>query len=1017
MHQYSTHILTCFIMRTSLLLTLLSAGALCMSARTFDVGGIRYKVIEAAPTTVSVESKSPAYTGDIVIPSSVTNDGQTYSVVSITQSSTASTTDGAFANCSGLTSVSLPASLTHIGNYSFNGCTALTTIVIPDNVSTFGNGAFQNCTSLNSITMPANAESLGEYLFSGCAKLTALTLPEGITEIPKRALYGLKALTGISFPSTLTEIGDDNFYNCNALETLSIPEGVTKLGQYFGAGCTALHKIELPSTLTSIGKYAFWNSKTLTSFSCAAVNPPAAKDAFYGWSTLYPNCTLYVPEAAISAYKTAEVWSNFTNVEALLPPPADINTDFTVDGVTYIVKENTDRLAVTVIALDDPDGEGLQYSGSIIIPETVKYEGRDYTVTAIGVGAFYSCKQLVSVSLPSSIEAIGDFSFARCEALTSVGILPAALKTIGPKAFIYTALTGISVDNGNKNFVADQDILYTLDANGVKTKVLVCAAKSTGSKTIPEGVTAIEYAAFAKCEEMSGLTLPSTLTSIGEYAFDGCVRLYKLSIPDNVSSIGAHAFYKCSYLADLTLPANLNTVEEGTFMFCSALTELPLPSTVSSIGKYAFEACTGLTEITIPAACVFIGDHAFEECRGITSVSIPASLGKIDDFAFLGCSNLVSLSLPRKMDLIGYGAFKDCAGIESISMPESLGELRGYAFGNCVKLTSIVIPDGITAIEDRLFWGCTALADIHIPVSVTEIKEFAFDRTPITELILHEGVTFIGEDAFQHCKKLEVISLPSTVTTIDKYAFWDCVSARQFTSLATEPADAAKAFSSGFPASTCALFVPESAVDKYKEADGWKLFTNIAAIPEVGYVFTSEGVTYRVTAIGEEENTVEVIKGENSYSGDVTLPESVNDYFDYTVTAIGDDAFAGCAELNSITLPASLKYIGHKAFSGCTALAKITCLGENPADVEEDAFEGIDPGRIILSVPDSAVEKYKNANVWKEFFKNDAIDIISVDIDSCAPVFDISGRKVGNGTLPSEGGIYIVNGRKIIVHP
>lgn len=997
----------------NLLLTCALVASASVAAQTFDVDGIRYKVMPDNPAAVSVESKTPLYSGDIVIPTSVTNDGETYSVVALTQSASATTTDGAFANCNSLQSVTLPETLQSIGNYSFNGCSSLTSLEIPQSVNNFGQGAFQNCTSLASISMPENALSVGANLFSGCAALTSLSIPEGIQELPNRVLYGLNSLTSISLPSTLTAIGNDNFRNCKLIPQITIPEGVTSVGEYFASQCEALNKVELPSTLLSIGKYSFWNSKVVTYISCAAATPPMATNAFYSWTTLYPNCTLYVPEASIPAYRAADVWSNFTNVEALLPPPAAIGTEFTAAGISYVVKENTDRLTVAVTMSDDSE-EGTGYSGAVNIPQTVTYEGREYIVTEISVGAFYSCKQLTSVALPSTVETMGDFAFAHCENLTSISALPASLSSIGPKAFIYTDLSSLTVAEGNTAFAADQDVLYGLDENGAKTRLIVCAPGSTGNKNVPEGVTDIEYGAFARCEQVSGISLPASLVSIGDYAFDGCLRLYQLAVPDNVTHIGAQAFYKCTYLSDLTLPSNLETIEEGTFMFCSALTSLPLPQSVTSIGKYAFEACTGLTEIAIPESCVFIGDHAFEECRNITSVSFPAGLVTIDDFAFLACSGIETLQLPVSMDLIGYGAFKDCGSIASISMPAELGELRGYAFGNCANLTSIVIPDGITIIADRLFWGCTKLSDIRIPTSVTEIGPFAFDRTPITEIILHEGVTTIGEDAFQHCKQLEVISLPTTVTYIDKYAFWDCVSAREFTSLAIEPPFAEKAFSSGFPSATCVLYVPSASLDLYSQADGWKRFDNIKALPAVGDTFTCDGISYRVTVISEEGNSVEVMKSDALYTGAIEIPESVTDYYEYSVTAIADEAFADCAGLTTITLPATIESIGEGAFRNCTGLQKIICLGVNPASVSEGAFEGVDTEAVELEVPEDALEAYKTAEGWKEFFRESGISSITEESCGAREIHDLTGRKI-DSTTPLEPGIYIVNGRKVVV--
>jgi len=991
-------------------------GALGVSAQTFMVDGINYKVVDADASTVSVEKKSPAYTGSVVIPSTVTNDNITYTVVAITQSTTASTTDGAFANCTGLTAVTLPETLVSIGNYSFNYCTSLTSLTIPQSVKTFGDGAFLYCSGLTSLVLPERAERLGINVFKNCNKLQSITIPEGITTLSKNAIQSMGALETVHLPSTLTEIADGNFQACPMIKTIKIPEGVTKIGANFAYQCSALKQVDLPSTLTAIGNYCFWNSKIVTAINCAATTPPTLPSgAFYGWNNegLYAKCTLYVPESSIGAYKTADIWKNFTNVDILLPPPAEIGTTFTIGGVTYIVRDNTERLSVAVTTFNDESGEGGTYSGAMTIPATVTYEGRDYTVTEIGVGAFYSCKELTSISLPSTIEKISEYAFSRCEGLKTINPIPASVTSIDPRAFAYTALQSISVEDGNRNYEAESDILYALGSNGKRESVIVCAPGSVGDKTVSDGVTSIGYAAFAN-GQLSAITLPSTLATIGEYAFDSCLRINTLNIPENVTEIGAHAFYKCEYLSAITLPAKLTALEEGTFMFCRSIAEINIPATVTTVGPYVFESCTSLTGITLPDGCNFLGDHAFEGCTALTSVTLPQTLKTIDKFAFINCSALTSVTLPKEMELIGYGAFKDCSDIEEVNLPEKLTTLEGYAFGNCDKLTSMVLPEGLTAISDRLFWECNMLTDVNIPSTVTTIGEYAFSNTGITEIDLHEGVTTICGYAFQKCAKIVKIAIPSTVTSIGEYAFWNCSSVATFTSHATVPPTAPKAFNSGFPLTTCKLFVPQSSLDSYREAEGWMKFTNIAGLPEVGYTFSQDGITYRVTVISEDGCEVEVISGETPYTGDVVIPATVSDCYDYTVTAIADNAFADCTGLTSVTIPATVKTIGSKAFKGCTGLVTITCLGSTPAVVEADAFEGLALLEITLNVPDDAREAYMNADVWKDFFAAGIEDIIYM-IENGQPVYDLYGRQVSKGQTPNANGIYIVKGRKFIV--
>ena len=150
--------------------------------------------------------------GDVVIPSSVTNNGTTYSVTSIG--------DRAFYYCSGLTSVTIPNGVTSIGNYAFYECRSLTSVTIPNSVTSIGEWAFTYCISLTSVTIPNSVTSIGDRAFYYCSGLTSVTIPNSVTSIGGSAFYGCSGLTSVTIPNSVTSIGEGAFYECSGLTSI-----------------------------------------------------------------------------------------------------------------------------------------------------------------------------------------------------------------------------------------------------------------------------------------------------------------------------------------------------------------------------------------------------------------------------------------------------------------------------------------------------------------------------------------------------------------------------------------------------------------------------------------------------------------------------------------------------------------------------------------------------------------------------------------------------------------------------
>ena len=269
-------------MKKNLLMLVLMLLTMVVSASAaVEIDGIYYD-LDYSFKTAAVTSHPNYYSGDVVIPDTVTFRGTNYSVTDISIY--------AFESCKGLTSVVIGNNVKYIGNYAFQECSSLTSVTIPNSVISIGFFAFYNCNSLTSVTIPDSLTSISSNVFSGCSGLTSVTIGNSVSSIGSYAFWGCSSLTSVIIPNSVTTIDEWAFSSCRSLISVIIGSGVRTVGSRAFAYCLKLADV-------------YVNRENV---------PSTNADAFE--KSNFENATLHVPEASISAYQSADPWMYFKSI-------------------------------------------------------------------------------------------------------------------------------------------------------------------------------------------------------------------------------------------------------------------------------------------------------------------------------------------------------------------------------------------------------------------------------------------------------------------------------------------------------------------------------------------------------------------------------------------------------------------------------------------------------------------------------------------------------------------------------
>lgn len=1052
--------------------------ALCsVSSWAFDVGDLSYTVVSETDKTVEVSRYSKgSYAGtSYVIPSTVEYDGTTYTVIGIGK--------GAFQS-STTTLVEMPNTLTYLGDNAFFSANKITSLVIPDNVKTIGKWGLRAMGACTSITLPQELTAVPDGMCWGNTKLKGIVIPDKVTTIGENAFASCSGLDSVVLGSSVTELklkafayaqsykkivcrasvpptcGENAIYgsaftkatlyvqekSLQAYTTTEPWSKFTKILAYDPSGSadderfvvagvtyrqlskddktvavayndTLAYKgdiairdsvnyaatnfsvvavddgafknskdmitLVLPASVTKIGANAFEGCtglKYLTEY--AAVPPTLGANALAGINK--STCTLFVTDDVRAAYAAADQWKEFTKVSLVI-------SEITVNDITYKVSSVTDG----TLEMTKHVWPG-KYEGDLVIPSQVDYKGLKFTVVGIGDNAFYA-SDVTSVQLPSSLKYIASNAFygaGKYNAPIEKLVLPEGLTTIANSAFYAAHIKYIELPKTSLTTVG-ASAFYGADIQGIH---------------IPASIGKIPSGAFG-ATDLQWAEIEEGITEIGESAFYSS-KLGQITIPNSVTTIGKSAFGACTGLSSITFGTGVNTVGEGAFYATGSLFKvfsyLPEPS-ASLVAEMAESGRN------VPGRVTYAVSNKYTDATAWGTVFVRTDLNSmfnVDGIRYLPAANgaatvdAVDCSYERNVatvnvvDNITYNgkSYEVTSLANALTMGNpfmttvnyrSKKAMPAYFAMGSRNLKTVNLPDDMQVISAYGFGSCDSLKTIKLPSNLRTIDIAAF--------------YFAGLDS---------ISIPANVTLIDNASLAGCRSLKKFV-LEDGPAVLLMGF---YP--TMMGNNPMFMASPLKEVVIGRPFNTNINKAEYGYSpFYNDTVLETVVITNYTTAITEKMFGNCKRLKSIKAGDALKDIY--------TNAFDGCAALETVYFGYSLNQIGGNAFNGCSAVKELTCCANVPPHCYTNAFGSIDKNTCNLIVKDVAVNDYKAAAQWKDFYHIIGRDLGVSEIITDGnvngyEVYDLNGVKVLSTKSAAEvdalpDGIYIINGKKVMI--
>ena len=814
--------------------------------------------------TVKIVAGDVPYSGPVVIPSEVSHEGETYVVTSIGQN--------AFYGCTGLTSITIPNSITLIDMYAFSGCDHLEEVILEDGTSilttwyddeNYYKGTFSNC--------PVKRVYQGRNLYSEHYGYTAPAFKE------------ISTLTEVTLSNYVTKLSYNAFSGCSSLEHIVLPESLIVIGPGAFSHCSSLKEIYIPASVKALGEY----------YQILGEDEITHKNVF----DYCPNLEKIVVEYGNAIYDSRSDCNGIVITSA--------NKLLTGCKATVIPQ--------SVTSIEDAF-RGCSTLEKFLIPSNI---------TSIGAGAFYD-SSLKTIELPSSVNTIGMYAFD-----TSMGMkldsITVHWKRPEEVNCDYRAFGGdvYAGDNPQAQLrVPEGSYLFFAQTNPWKNFGIIAEGENyhirNGHQFTHNGIdyrTIDDSNNLSLCRNDSyegAIVIPSIIryknndmmvTQLDEWALGVSPALTSIQLPRTLKVIPSNALYACRLLQEVTFEtgSQLTEIKGDALKDCTALKSFQMPDGVVSIASGAFTGCSSLESITFPEGLTTLGGMfgVFDGCSSLKEIILPNSLTHLSDFCFGSCSSATHVQLPANITGIGMYTFSFMSSLQSFTAlatnPPAVNrdafaatpidkailyvpigckdlyanadywkdfakiiEVNGQGFrfikdGIAYEITNaadmevvvgksdysdeVVIPETVSyndgvyvvlGIDDEAFKNCTQLTSVSISRYITEIGNGVFiNCTSLQNVLLPDKLESIGQQAFYGCKGLKNFTIPASVSSIGQEAFAYSSGLESIMAYPIVPPVCGEKAFNGVSKYLCKLYVPRGSKSAYEAADYWKDFKEI----------------------------------------------------------------------------------------------------------------------------------------------------------------------------------------------
>ena len=707
---------------------------------------------------------------------------------------------GAFSKNTALTEFVAPK-LTSIGKNAFEGCTALTTFTVPDNITLIDDYAFKSCSALKELVFPATYKAptltMGLLVFQFCKAFTGIvvqdganlrldsdgvlfsgdgktligtvdtfaatsyTVPEGVEHISGYAFYKKTKLAEVTLPESLKSIGDSAFLGCTALKAVVLPAGLETLGTYAFSECSALTTVDLGDTLTAIPDCAFNKCTALTKVELPATVTSIASKAFYSDSKL---TAVTFPEGLTEIGKSA-FYGCSKLTKAILPQSLTTMDTEAFSGCS---------------ALTEIDCGGL---------------------TVIPAKAFRGVSKLVKLTMSDDVTGIGDSAFSNCYLLKDFG-WPSQLTTVGISAFTGCRLLQNFDFSGTKLVSIGKEAFY--QAYEARTLKFPATLQSLGAQ-------AFGNMNYNKTAYITEVALPAALTDLAKNAFNKVSGLKALNVeegnPVYVSTDGVvllretgeiYIWPAANEITEFTIPETMTVIPAKMFQNNGSIKKLYIPATVTRVGANAFTG-SALEEVYFEDSVsgLVIENAAFQNCKSLKKLVLPYGLTTAGTNAFSG-TGLEELTIPDTVTSLGANVFSSNASLKRVKLSAAMTAIPDRGFTDCSALEEITFPASITnwgaGTSTSAFIGCSSLKNVYVDsrsFSYKSVDGVLYDYSGKTlvyypqgrtaeKFVIPEGTIRVGAHAFRGNTSLKKVVYPSTLVRIGNHAFFGCTNLKDY---------------------------------------------------------------------------------------------------------------------------------------------------------------------------------------------------------------------------------------------